>query len=246
MQSLNRLALTVALVCLPSGLLLQGCAEVPPFLTKAKPEASVPTCDVEMSPTEKTRLAGIEQMINDGKFYAALAQLDALGVNAPQARLTRAEALRRTEKQAEAQALYLGLIDTCFDGQAHHGLGLLLAKQGINNESLAHLQSARKALPTDSRIRGDLGYALLLAGRWQEARFEFLTALDLNPQDARAARNLVLLTLKQGDKAGAQALADKLGLDKAAIDKLQKQASELKLEVSPPQEAASSSSGAAS
>jgi Flp pilus assembly protein TadD len=204
---------------------LVGCASWPPELNK-KPEETL--CDAGLTPADNTRLVAVAQMINEGKHFAALAQLDTLNAEAAKVRLTRADALRRVDKFDEARTLYEGLItQSCFEGRAHHGMGLLLARQSQMEASVVHLRQARMKLPTEARIRSDFGYALMLTGQLQDARFELMTALDLDPQDNRAGRNLVLLTLKQGDTSKAQELANKLGLDKATMDRLHKQASEL-------------------
>jgi Flp pilus assembly protein TadD len=212
-------------LCMPIALLALGaCAAWPPGTQKSDDQH----CEAGSTPADNTRLVAISQSINQGKLYAALAQLDAMNSSAPKVQLIRADALRRLEKFGEARALYDGLLSQrCFDGQAHHGLGLMLARQGKLDEGIAHLRDARQRMPTDSRMRSDLGYALMLGGRLDDAHFELMTALDLDPQDTRAGRNLLLLTLKRGDAAKAQEMAKKLGLDKATMDKLQTQASEL-------------------
>ena len=207
-------------------LMLTGCAQWPPVASNAE-QASPAACESGNTPTDNTKLAAIEQMLNEGKFYAAIAQLDALGNVSPKAQLIRADALRRIDREKDAQALYLNLVGSCINGRAHHGLGLLAARQGDQGSSIDHLTQARLALPTDARIRNDLGYALLLADRLDDAQFEFLTALDLNPQDNLAARNLVLLSFKRGDASKARQLATKLGLDNNTFDRLAQQAKSL-------------------
>jgi len=209
-------------------LMLTGCAQWPASsssLDQTEPGA----CEAGSSPADNTRLASIEQMVNEGKLYAALAQLDALGNTSPKARMIRADALRRIDKDKEAQALYVGLTGSCMSGRAHHGLGLLAAHRGDQADSIAHLKQARLALPTAPDVRNDLGYAFLLAGMLDDAQFEFLTALDLHPQDARATRNLVLLSFKRGDAGKAYQLAAKLGLDTPTTDRLALQAQNLSL-----------------
>lgn len=184
-----------------------------------------PSCrDAGTSPADNTRLTGVEQSINEGKYYAALAQLDALGSKAPSAQIARADALRRIERDVEARALYQGLLGSCVDGRAQHGLGLLAAKAGNLDAGLAYLRHARVALPMDARIRNDLGYAMLMAGDWDGAQFEFLTVLDLSPNDPLAGRNLLLLLLRQGKNEKALELAKGLGLAPAMISQLQQQA----------------------
>lgn len=181
------------------------------------------SCGSELNPTDNTRLAGIEQLLREGKPYAALAQLDALaaqGVRPPQVDLARADALRRIDRPTQAEALYRALLEGCLQGRAWHGLGLLQAQRGQQAESIASLERARNLQPTDARVRNDLGYALLLAQRFDDARFEFLTVLELAPGDTRAARNLVLLTLREGRTDKARELATSLGLDAATLDRL--------------------------
>jgi Flp pilus assembly protein TadD len=202
---------------------ISGCAG-----GSLQPQATAPaSCESSLSPADNTRLASIEQQIADGKFYAALAQLDSLGATSLQTDLVRAEALRRIDQNQQAKALYLKLEGSCLNGMAQHGLGLIAAREGRQADALVHLRRARQAMPTDLRIRNDLGYALLLAGDLDAAQFEFLTVLDLNPGDAKAGRNLVLLTFKQGQPDKAQELGRKLGLDSAAMGRLQLQAQSL-------------------
>jgi Flp pilus assembly protein TadD len=208
-------------------LMLAGCAQWPPAATTNKDQASPGACEAANTPTDNTKLAAIEQMLGDGKFYAAIAQLDALGNTSPKAQLIRADALRRVDREKDAQAIYQSLVDSCINGRAHHGLGLLAARRGDQAGSIDHLTQARLALPTDPRIRNDLGYALLLADRLDDAQFEFLTALDLDPQDSLAARNLVLLSFRRGDAGKARQLASKLGLDASTLDRLAQQARNL-------------------
>lgn len=201
---------------------LGGCA-LPPGAQAPAGTVADGTCGAEPSPADNTRLAGIDQLLREGKPHAALAQLDALaaqGKRPPQADLARADALRRIDRWEQAEGLYRGLLHTCLQGRAWHGLGLLQAQRGLQADSIASLERARGQLPTDARVRNDLGYALLLAQRFEDARFEFLTVLELEPGDARAARNLVLLTLREGRIDKARELAASLGLDAATLARL--------------------------
>jgi len=217
----QRSAAFALLVALAS---LAACAPLGPRQHDAPVDPAV--CSAGLGPADNTRLAAIEQVLRDGKPYAALAQLDAMRSEAPSVQLVRADALRRIDRGSEAAALYEQLLSGCQRAKAHHGLGLLLANQGKLSEGLAHLQAARAAAPTDVRVRNDLGYALLLAQRTDEARFELLTVLDLSPREPRAARNLVLLTLREGRPEKARELASSLGLDAATLERLSQQASQ--------------------
>lgn len=205
-------------------LTLSACAHWPP--ADASSSGSQADCDTSLSPADNTRLTGIEQQVQEGKYYAALAQLDELRLTGPKATLIRAHALRRTSKADGAEPLYASLLKSCYAGQAHHGLGLMQMRQGEQETGLAHLRAARDALPTSADVRNDLGYALLLQGRLDDAQFEFLTALDLAPNHPRAGRNAVTLLFKKGDEARARALGQELGLDQSTMDKLRTEAAE--------------------
>lgn len=181
-------------------------------------------CEGDLGPGRNTQLATIEQMIADGRSYAALAQLDAMQATTRKAIWLRAEALRRIDKLAEAATLYQQLTPSCMAGRAHHGLGLIAAQTGRWPEALNDLQQARTLQPLDTRVRNDLGYALLINRRWDEARFEFLTVLDLAPADGLASRNLVLMAHMQGKPELAQALVSRFKLDADTNERLARQA----------------------
>ncbi|MGC4059833.1 MAG: hypothetical protein QM749_02820 [Aquabacterium sp.] len=208
-------------------LAMAGCADWPAAAGVPASRAAG-TCESGLSATDNTRLAGVEQLLGDGKPYAALAQLDALKLSSPQVDLLRADALRRIDRDQEAIQAYKRLEGTCIDGRAQHGLGLIAAKAGRKAESLQYFQKARQALPVDTRVRNDLGYGLLLIGQYDAAQFEFLTVLDLNPGDNRASRNLVLLTMLRGQQDKALELARQLGLDATAVSQLKNQAESLR------------------
>lgn len=220
-QRVTPMVMVMVMVSLTALVLhLSGCA------LPAQRQASAPAdgaCGTELNPSDNTRLAGIEQLLREGKPYAAIAQLDALaaqGMRSPQIDLARADALRRIDRLEQAEVLYRGQVNGCLQGRAWHGLGLLQAQRGEQAESIASLERARNLQPTDAKVRNDLGYALLLAQRFDDARFEFLTVLDLVPGDARAARNLVLLTFREGRADKARELATSLGLDAATVERL--------------------------
>jgi Flp pilus assembly protein TadD len=204
-----------------------GCQMAPDDKQDGSARGVSKPCDGDAGATNNTRLATVEQLIADGKHYAALAELDAIGATTQKATWLRAEALRRIDHVAESVVLYNSLIGSCLEGRAQHGLGLAAAKLGQGARAIDNLNRARQLLPTDPRVRNDLGYALLLDRRWDAAQFEFLTVLDLSPQDPLAARNLVLLAFAQGKADTARALAEKFKMDAAMKDRLALQAASL-------------------
>lgn len=181
-------------------------------------------CAGETTDPRGVRLQLIEELTGSGKYHAALAQLEATGLDTPQARYLRADLLRQTDRAAEAVPLYRALLDGCLTGQANHGLGLIAGHEHRYADALAHLTEARRRLPTDARVRNDLGYALLLSGDPKSARHELMTALDLDPEQPRTARNMVLLLLVTGDARTAQAMAGQLRIAPAELDALRQEA----------------------
>lgn len=76
---------------------------------------------------------------------------------------------------------------------AHHGLGLCLARMGRLKEGVASLREASKLAPQDARILNNLGHALKLQGDRNEAIALFREALQADPEHAQARFNLALL-----------------------------------------------------
>lgn len=205
--------------------LLPACGAPP-----ARPAEQTADCGRAIEPGALTRLAMIRKLLDGGHPYAALAHLDASGAKGVAADQLRADILRRTGQAAEARTLYQGLLATCLAGAGHHGLGLLAGEEGRLKESVDHLRRARLALPADARVRSDLGYALMLSGDLEGARLEFLTAQDLDPEDRKAALNLVLLLFRQGDAARAEAAAQRYQVGAEELAQLREAAAKLAAE----------------
>lgn len=161
---------------------------------------------------ENTKLGIIRQMLMAGKPHAAIAYLDAAHINAPQADLLRADALRQTGREEDAGQLYKKLLRSCMAGYAYQGLGLSASKAGRTKEAVTQLQAAAAALPIDALVRNNYGYALMAAGNDEAALHEFLTAIELAPDNRRAAHNLVLLLCRKGEDDKAKQFADQFGL----------------------------------
>lgn len=65
--------------------------------------------------------------------------------------------------------------------------------------------------------------------RIEDARFEFLTAMELKQSDSLAALNLVTLLLYQDDWTRAAELVSRLGLSPAQFSEAQSRAEKLKV-----------------
>lgn len=207
-----------------SAMLLSACGSRP------EQPATVATagCGQIGEPGDQTRLTMIRKLLDGGRPYAALAHLEASGMRGPAADLLRADIQRRVGLTAEARSLYQGLLaSACFAGSGHHGLGLLAGQDGQLRESIDHLRQARRLLPADARVRSDLGYVLMLAGELESARLEFLTAQDLDPEDRKAAFNLLLLLYRLDDVTGAEVLARRYRIDEVELVRLRSEAARL-------------------
>jgi Flp pilus assembly protein TadD len=169
------------------------------------------TCK-ELPPASSTRLGLIRQMLTAGKPHAAIAYLDAAHLDVPQAALLRADGLRQTGREEEADRIYRKLLSSCVGGYAYQGLGLSASNAGKWRDAVAHLKAASAALPVDAAVRNDYGYALMLTGDHQTALHEFLTAIELAPNQRRAAHNLLLLLSRTGEDDKAAAFAEKVGI----------------------------------
>lgn len=192
--------------------LLGGCASPGLDLLGA------PTPDPCPTPTQEQTLALnlAQEMADEGRRHAALANLQKLPRALPQVRLGEARILRRLDRP-EAEAMYRSLLGSCLAAEGEHGLGQLAAARGDHAQALERLQRARRLDPTNARVRNDLGIAYLGAGRQDEARFEFLTALELDQRDSQPALNLLALLFYQDRWPQAADLASRLGLNAAQV-----------------------------
>jgi Flp pilus assembly protein TadD len=192
-----------------------------------------------LADAERLRLVLIEDELQAGHPRAALAYLDALpGTlrNAPKAVYLRAEAYRAVAEYTQARTLYEALSIGCLAGAGYHGLGLIAAAQQDLEASLSNLYKARTLLSADPKVRNDYGYALLLAGRVAEARVEFETVLELSDRQPRAAGNLVLAMLVDGDESAALRYAQVISLSDERMQQLRHHADVLRERYSKPRD----------
>ncbi|MGH8550453.1 MAG: tetratricopeptide repeat protein [Methylococcales bacterium] len=223
--------------------LLSGCAYKLPFLDPGETDDRADiqdskNCGPVDKPEEKVKLQLIRQLMDGGKLHAALAHLDASRVKSSEETYLRAEILRRTERSGLAIPLYKQLLhDRCAAGHAYHGLGLVAGRDGKISEALDYFEQARARLPTDVRVRNDLGYAWLLDGQYQSARYEFQTALELDENNEFSISNLVLLYLMTDQVQKAQSFAVRLKLSGESFQQLVARARELKRAPDSPEQA---------
>ena len=212
-------------------LMVGGCATEgqsnPPWLALTDSSCAKLSGDQELS----MNLA--DDMAKEGKLHASLANLQNLPEGFAQVQLRKARIYRQLGRP-EAGPLYRGLLGTCLSAEGDHGLGQLAAARGDNTLAASYLERAAQAAPTDEKIRNDLGVVYLNQLRTDEARFEFLTALELKQSDQLAALNLVTLLIYQDQWNQAAELASRAELTPEQVSDAQARAQALKTQAAKP------------
>jgi Flp pilus assembly protein TadD len=168
-----------------------------------------------------------QDMADEGRLHASLANLESLPDSLGEVRLRKARVLRLLGSN-EAEPLYRSLLGTCRAAEGEHGLGQLAAARGDNAKAQEHLLAAVKLAPTDEKIRNDLGVVYLNQLKIDQARFQFLTAMELKQSDSLAAMNLVTLLIYQDNWKQAAQLVTRAGLSPQQVGEAQARALELK------------------
>ncbi|OIN51976.1 hypothetical protein BLL37_19475 [Pseudomonas azotoformans] len=205
-------------------LMLGGCATngQSPWATLTSPgSCTKPSSDQELA------LNLSDDLASEGKLHASLANLQNLPESLPQVRQRKARTYRLLGR-SEAEPLYRSLLGTCMTADGEHGLGQLAVARGDNGQAMAHLQRAAQLAPTDEKIRNDLGVVYLNQLRVEDARFEFMTAIELKQGDPLAAVNLVTLLIYQNDWGQAAKVVSQLGLSREQFTEAQARAEKLK------------------
>ena len=216
-----------ALIAGLSLLMLGGCAsngQTPWSALMTPGSCAKPSAEQELS------LNLADDMANEGKMHASLANLQSLPDSLPQVRQRKAKVYRLLGR-SEAQPLYRSLLGTCMAAEGEHGLGQLAATQGDNAQALAHMQRAAQLAPTNEKIRNDLGVVYLNQLRLNDASFEFLTALELKQNNQLAAQNLVTLLLYQNNWPQAAEIVSRAKLTPDQFTEAQERAEKLKAPV---------------
>lgn len=236
--------------CLHAGLLLAiatlgaGCASSTPKYMRA-PSLAEPTPAPQDSRNAYLEL--IQRMQQQGAWYASLAHVDAFRQrygDTPVLRLLQADALRETGQTEAAITLYRGLDSGAQAAAASHGLGLIAAQRDQDDASEQALAKASQLQPLNTDYLGDLGYARLRAGRYEQAREPLAKALELDPGNAKATANLALWAVLRGDNATAERLAQQASLGADTRRSIEQQAQQIRARVQQRQAAASAAAAA--
>lgn len=179
---------------------LGGCAtgnheqQASPWLIQ-RSSVKVPAC-TPLSKEHELWLGLSQKMIADGRLHAALANIEQLPNELPEARLNKAQILRQLQRP-EAESLYESLLDSCLVAAGYHGLAQMAVANQAYPQAQTYLQQAVAIAPTNDAMRNDLGVVYLNLRQLDAAQFELVTALELNEGEPRAATNLVTLLLYQ-------------------------------------------------
>ncbi|WP_420465135.1 tetratricopeptide repeat protein [Panacagrimonas sp.] len=170
----------------------------------------------------------IRGMLRQQQYYAAVAHIEAqVRESGPsdELRLLEADARRRLGQSAAAQAIYRELLRTEFAAQAYHGLGLTNVQTDLRT-AVWQMQQAVQRRPTDTEMRNDLGYALMLAGQHGAALTQLATAVELETGSGskKARHNLILLMIVTGDEPAVKKLAQEADLTDTALAGMRRQA----------------------
>lgn len=197
-------------LCILSLLLLSACSSQPQDqMGSGKHEGA---CGATLSDEQELNLNMVQQREKDGQLYAALAELQALPENVPEVMRHKADVLRRLGRP-EAADYFRRLQKTCMAAWGDHGLGLLAGDAGDFKKAEELLQKAARALPTEYRMRNDLGVLLLRQQKIEEARFELMTALELSSDRSLPAVNLLTLLMVQQKPVAMRSLMQRYKMD---------------------------------
>lgn len=227
------LARRCALCALTAGLLFQTGCSSSGFVREVERDTRM---SEERGGEEAVYRDLIARLLEQDKHYAALAHVEEYkrqGGATPELKLYEARALYGLELDGQAKALFLELRDTRLDGEAQHGLGLIAAREADLERATEYFIRAVRQRPTNVVMRNDLGFALLRAGRFEDARLQLATALELSPDNERARSNLIMLLMIRGDQQGVRSLAASAGLDASELDRLRAQSERLRALISP-------------
>lgn len=233
------LLLAAALAALAS-----GCASTTPKYVRA-PSLAPPEPDPQDSRNAYLEL--IERMQQQGAWYASLAHVEAFRQrygDRPALRLLQADALRETGQADAAAALYRELSSGPEGAAAAHGLGLIAARRDDDAGSEQALARATQLQPLNTDYLGDLGYARLRAGQFDQAREPLAKALELSPGNAKATANLALWAVLRGDQATAERLAVQANLTEETRRSIQQQAQQIRARLQQRQAAAPANASA--
>lgn len=191
---------SVVLMVIP----LMGCASNRVITDEAKLQMF--SCNTQVQPQQRVKLDLIDRYMKKNKYYAALAHLEQEAEPSQEHWLKKGQLLAKTGQLEDSKKVFLALAEQCNSAGGFHGMGMVSIKQKNYGQSLEYLKKAMFLDPASESIRNDLGYALMLNGKYQEATVQLRTALELGYQDGPAKQNLAAAYILSGDTEGISLL----------------------------------------
>jgi tetratricopeptide (TPR) repeat protein len=153
---------------------------------------------LEIDATQVKAFVNLSRIENDrGEFDAALTAADEALVLEPEnaeASFVRARSLYNTgDKETALAALETSIEHDAENGYAHNLVGLIWIERGEGSLAANAMEQAAQRVPDVTFVQNNLGMALELSGRLDEAAVAYARALELAPNHERAAMNLARL-----------------------------------------------------
>lgn len=165
-------------------------------------------------PSDRERdlyLSVIGQLLDHGKFYAALAHLDEferLHGAADSSHKLRGDAWLAVGALENAEVEYTAIAEGRLVGYGEHGLGSVAAAREDWPAASRHFERAVTQQPTNTRFLQDFASALFELGKVNDAEFQLRKALELSAADSPTSETLraMLATHKRAGLVRANAI----------------------------------------
>ncbi len=201
-------------------LILCACTTNSPEPIAQNIESTPGLCGEKLPQAAGLKMTMANQAFHNGQYFSSLATLQQIDENLITKSALQASAHRKAGQWEQAKILYQDLLSSCIKGNAAHGLGLIAAYQGKFLLARDWLEIAVRAEPANANIRNDYGFLLLSLGDEANARTQLVTALELNPRDQIAAKNLWLVLTRGKEDNAAQSLQQRFAWTNEEHNKL--------------------------
>lgn len=191
-------------------LMLGACAHRTPAPVTADVASFNPKvrCSADVDPEHRVALEMVDTLMARGKNHAALAHLQE-SVQSNQEYWQRyGQLLAKNGDLQRASLVFTAMRDKCESGEAFHGLGMIALKQNNLDKALGDFETAVNLSPASAAVRNDYGYALLLAGQYDNAQYHLRTALELQNGNGQSRQNLAVAYLLGHNQAGLELLQE--------------------------------------
>ena len=146
-------------------------------------------------------LSVIGQLIEHGKFYAALAHLDEFQrTHGPTegSRRLRGDAWLAVGALSNAETEYAAIAEGKLAGYGEHGLGRVAAARKDWTVASRHFELAVREQPTNARFLNDFAAALFALGQVANAEFQLHKALELTRPGGEERASLTAVLARDG------------------------------------------------